>query len=101
MTTTRIEDDPGTEGYHLFEVLDDGERHSIEFLGQTYRMQFKGVRHGSQNHLEVTLPDGKVGKWGWGWESALCFKVLDNLREGKTEGKFKQYQAPCKEAEYL
>jgi hypothetical protein len=78
----RITADSGGDGYDLYEALKDGKRQPIEFQGATYAMQFCGVSYGSDNYLLVEAEDGTQKRWGWGWNSDVCFQCLRDLRKG-------------------
>jgi hypothetical protein len=70
------------DGYGLYELINDGQEHTAKVAGVTYRFAFRGQRYGSNNWLEVTGPNGTVKKWGWGWNSEVCWKCLDDLANG-------------------
>jgi len=70
------------DGYQLFERLDAGDPVVITVKGVRYCLQFKGERYGGNNLLLVTDPDGKQRKYGWGWESRLVFKALEEMQRG-------------------
>lgn len=71
-----------TDGYELYRLLSDGQPHSVEVNGSTYRFQFQGHRTGSNNWLEVTPGNGTSKKWGWGWSSEVCWQCLQDLERG-------------------
>ena len=89
----RIEqgDSSKIDGYRLFDLLRDGNPYEVPLNGKIYRMQFVGLKYGSNNHLQVTHPDGTVGKFGWGWSSELVFRTLDNLANGIRDN-YRPYQ---------
>lgn len=79
------------DGYFLFDLLRDGDPYEVPLGGQLYKMQFVGLKYGSNNYLEVTHPDGTVGKWGWGYNSDICFRVLADLANGIRDN-YRPYQ---------
>ena len=98
MRVTRINhEDPGS-GYVLYDLLADGSEQKVLYRDEQYSMQFRGMQYGANNWLRVEGPDGKAKKWGWGWNSDVCYKCLDDMRGGwnKTDGRYKRYN---KEAE--
>jgi len=86
--------DSGGDGYELYEALKDGECQRIEFEGAIYKMQFCGVPYGSENFLLVEAKDGTQKRWGWGWNSDVCFQCLQDLRMGWSNQKerYKPYR---------
>jgi hypothetical protein len=77
-----IDADSGGDGYQLYEAIKDGKRHQIEYQGVTYQMEFCGVAYGSNNYLLVEAEDGTQKRWGWGWNTEVCFQCLSDLRDG-------------------
>lgn len=71
-----------TDGYELYRLLSDGQPHSVEVNGSTYRFQFQGHRTGSNNWLEVTAQGSASQKWGWGWSNEVCWHCLQDLEQG-------------------
>jgi hypothetical protein len=78
----RVVADSGGDGYQLYEALKDGKRQQIEFQGSTYIMQFCGSAYGAENYLLVEAEDGTQKRWGWGWNSDVCFQCLRDLKDG-------------------
>lgn len=70
------------DGYTLYNQLAAGEAYTADIESETYRFQFKGTRYGSNNWLEVTAKNGETKKWGWGWNSEVCWRCLNDLEEG-------------------
>jgi hypothetical protein len=94
----RIDDDSGTSGYDLYQLLAEGAEKTVEYLGTRYQMKLCGTPYGSNNWLRVKGPDGQSKKWGWGWDSEVCFRCLTDLRDGweNTEGNYSRYGAKGK-----
>lgn len=88
----RIDDDI-QGGYDLYELLSDGTESEIEYRGTTYQMKLCGTPYGSNNWLRVRGPDGQNKKWGWGWNSDVCFRCLSDLKDGweSTKGNYTRY----------
>jgi len=70
------------DGYKLFELLDDGEAHTITHNGETYTFQFMGERIGDENYLSVLNGRGQEKRFGWGWGSEQVWRALDHLKKG-------------------
>lgn len=69
------------DGYELYEQLKDGEPARVVGTESTYRLQFKGKPYGGENWLEVADNAGTVRKYGYGWNSELVFKALEEIEK--------------------
>jgi hypothetical protein len=70
------------DGYSLYDQVANGDPSIVAINGATYRFQLKGTRHGSNNWLEVTADNGETERWGWGWNSEVCWHCLSDLERG-------------------
>jgi hypothetical protein len=70
------------DGYTLFNQLDDGDPVTVRVQGKVYTLQFEGDRFGGENCLKVRNRDGAERTYGWGWESNLVFRALEEMEEG-------------------
>jgi len=70
------------DGYKLYDLIANGSEQAITIGEDTYQFQFKGMRCGSSNWLEVNAESGESQKWGWGWNSEICWHCLSDLEQG-------------------
>jgi hypothetical protein len=70
------------EGYKLYELLDDGEAHTITHNGETYTLRFVGERIGSESYLSALDSHGQEKRFGWGWGSEQVYQALNHLEKG-------------------
>ena len=87
------------DGYKLFELLDDGEAHTITHNGETYTLRFMGERIGSESYLSVLDGRGQEKRFGWGWGSEQVFHALNHLEQGWDTPQVPRYKPYDEKAE--
>ena len=70
------------DGYTLFNQLDDGDPVTVRVRGKEYTLQFDGDRFGGSNCLKVRNGTGAERTYGWGWESNLVFRAIEEMETG-------------------
>jgi len=72
--------------------LDSGYPIEVTIKDTRYNLKFQGERFGGNNLLLVTNEDGKKRKRGWGWESWLVFKALEEMQQGWAHPQMYKYR---------
>ena len=70
------------DGYHLYDLLKDGEATTITHSGETYTLKFVGEATGWNNYLLVTDRRRQEKRFGWGWSSEQVWRALEHLERG-------------------
>lgn len=70
------------DGYQLYDLLKNGEATTIAHKGSTYTLRFMGQPWGSDNYLSVVNGRGQEKRFGWGWGSEQCWRVIAHLEKG-------------------
>lgn len=83
------------DGYELYRLLSDGEPHSVEVNGSTYRLQFQGDRIGVWSWLVVADAQGGEIRLSPGWSSEACWNALTTIEQGRWATPVGPWQDPA------
>ena len=83
------------DGYELYRLLSDGEPHSVEVNGRTYRLQFQGDQIGVWSWLLVADAQRDEIRLSPGWSSEACWNALTTIEQGRWATPVGPWQAPA------